>query len=109
MSVKFRASLEDDLYAMDTFEPDIAIGTTPVVQHAKELSIPSLYFTNLISARPLMGVAGAGSLAEVINTAIAGKDRFQNMESFFAGVGSGTKTGIWTPQIIARHGMGAAG
>ncbi|GIS01760.1 MAG: hypothetical protein CM15mP103_03110 [Gammaproteobacteria bacterium] len=47
MSVKFRASLEDDLYAMDTFEPDIAIGTTPVVQHAKELSIPSLYFTNL--------------------------------------------------------------
>ena len=109
VSVKFRASLEDDLYAMDTFEPDIAIGTTPVVQHAKELSIPSLYFTNLISARPLMGVAGAGSLAEVINTAIAGKERFQNMESFFAGVGSGTKTGIWTPQIIDRHGMGEAG
>ena len=109
VSVKFRASLEDDLYAMDTFEPDIAIGTTPVVQRAKELSIPSLYFTNLISARPLMGVAGAGSLAEVINTAIAGKERFQNMESFFAGVGSGTKTGIWTPQIIDRHGMGEAG
>ena len=109
VSVKFRASLEDDLYAMDTFEPDIAIGTTPVVQRAKELSIPSLYFTNLISARPLMGVAGAGSLAEVINTAIAGKVRFQNMESFFAGVGSGTKTGIWTPQIIDRHGMGEAG
>ena len=39
VSVKFRASLEDDLYAMDTYEPDIAIGTTPVVQHAKELSI----------------------------------------------------------------------
>ena len=108
VSVKFRASLEDDLYAMDTFEPDIAIGTTPVVQHAKELSIPSLYFTNLISARPLMGVAGAGSLAEVINTALAGKERFQTMESFFAGVGSGTKSGIWTPQIIERHGMGEA-
>ena len=56
-----------------------------------------------------LGVAGAGSLAEVINTAIAGKERFQNMESFFAGVGSGTKTGIWTPQIIDRHGMGEAG
>ena len=109
VSVKFRSSLEDDLYAMDTFEPDIAIGTTPVVQHAKELSIPSLYFTNLISARPLMGVAGAGSLAQVINTAVAGKERFQNMESFFAGVGSGTKTGIWAPQIIDRHGMGDAG
>lgn len=108
VSVKFRASLEDDLYAMDTFEPDIAIGTTPVVQRAKELSIPSLYFTNLISARPLMGVAGAGSLAEVINTALAGRERFQTMESFFTGVGSGAKSGIWTPQIIQRHGFGEA-
>jgi chlorophyllide a reductase subunit Y len=107
--VQFRASLEDDLYAMDTFKPDIAIGTTPVVQKAKERSIPSLYFTNLISARPLMGVAGAGSLAEVINTAIAGRDRFKTMETFFAGVGTGTKTGIWTPQIISRSGMGEAG
>ena len=109
VSVQFRASLEDDLYAMDTFKPDIAIGTTPVVQKAKERSIPSLYFTNLISARPLMGVAGAGSLAEVINTAIAGRDRFKTMEKFFAGVGSGTKTGIWTTQIISRSGMGEAG
>jgi len=109
VSVKFRASLEDDLYAMNTFEPDIAIGTTPVVQRAKELSIPSLYFTNLISARPLMGVAGAGSLAQVINTAIAGRERFEAMESFFAGVGTGAKTGIWTPQIISRSGAGGPG
>ena len=49
---------------MREFEPDLAIGTTPVVQKAKELAIPALYFTNLISARPLMGVAGAGSLAQ---------------------------------------------
>ena len=46
----------------DEFEPDLAIGTTPVVQKAKEPAIPALYFTNLISARPLMGAAGAGSL-----------------------------------------------
>ena len=44
---------------VDGFEPDLAIGTpTPVVQHAKQKAIPSLYFTNLISARPLMGPAG---------------------------------------------------
>jgi chlorophyllide a reductase subunit Y len=49
---------------MDEFKPDLAIGTTPVVQKAKELAIPALYFTNLISARPLMGPAGAGSLAQ---------------------------------------------
>jgi chlorophyllide a reductase subunit Y len=37
------------------FEPDLAIGTTPLVQDAKQRAIPALYFTNLISARPLMG------------------------------------------------------
>ena len=61
--VQYRASLEQDLAALQEFRPDLAIGTTPVVQKAKEMSIPSLYFTNLISARPLMGPAGAGSLA----------------------------------------------
>ncbi|MGB0168634.1 MAG: chlorophyllide a reductase subunit Y, partial [Paracoccaceae bacterium] len=64
VQVKFRASLEDDCAAMEAFQPNLAIGTTPVVQKAKELAIPGLYFTNLISARPLMGPAGAGSLAE---------------------------------------------
>ena len=61
--VQFRASLEQDIAADGEFEPDLAIGTTPVVQKAKERGIPALYFTNLISARPLMGPAGAGSLA----------------------------------------------
>ena len=32
VTVKFRASLEDDLCAVDAFEPDLAVGTTPVVQ-----------------------------------------------------------------------------
>ena len=44
------------------------------------MSIPSLYFTNLISARPLMGPAGAGSLAQVINAALANKARFEQPE-----------------------------
>jgi len=93
--VQFRASLEHDLQAMDMFEPDLAIGTTPVVQKAKERSIPSLYFTNLISARPLMGVAGAGSLAQVINAALGNKARFEAMTAFFEGVGTGYSAGVW--------------
>jgi 3,8-divinyl chlorophyllide a/chlorophyllide a reductase subunit Y len=64
-----------------------------VVQRAKESAIPALYFTNLISARPLMGPAGAGALAAVVNTAIAGQARFVAMEAFFgrarAAVGEG--------------------
>jgi len=43
VKVTFRASLEDDLAAVDAIKPDLAIGTTPVVQHAKERGIPALY------------------------------------------------------------------
>lgn len=93
--VQFRASLEQDLAAMHEFQPDLAIGTTPVVQKAKELTIPSLYFTNLISARPLMGPAGAGSLAQVVNAALGNKQRFETMQEFFAGVGEGHAAGVW--------------
>jgi chlorophyllide a reductase subunit Y len=93
--VKYRASLEDDLCAMAAFGPDLAIGTTPVVQKAKQLGIPALYFTNLISARPLMGVAGAGSLAQVVNAAMANKGRMDGMRAFFEGVGQDDTAGIW--------------
>ena len=93
--VTFRASLEQDLAALREFKPDLAIGTTPVVQKAKEMAIPSLYFTNLISARPLMGPAGAGSLAQVVNAALQNKPRFDAMKAFFAGVGEGFASGVW--------------
>lgn len=105
VAVKFRASLEDDLNAFDTFEPELAVGTTPVVQHAKQHSTPALYFTNLISARPLMGPAGAGSLAQVINAAVASKDRFDAMDKFFEDVGNGAQSGIWTPDLALRKGF----
>ncbi len=107
--VQFRASLENDLAAVKSFAPDLAIGTTPVVQHAKSKSIPALYFTNLISARPLMGPAGAGSLATVVNAAIGNKDRFARMTAFFDGVGQGHAAGVWEetpadrPEFRARY------
>ena len=95
VQVQYRASLEQDLAAMREFKPDLAIGTTPVVQAAKEATIPALYFTNLISARPLMGPAGAGSLAQVVNAALANKGRFDTMKEFFDGVGEGHAAGVW--------------
>ena len=103
VQVQYRASLEQDLAAMREYQPDLAIGTTPVVQAAKEAAIPALYFTNLISARPLMGAAGAGSLAAVVNAALANKPRFEAMDAFFgaSGVGQGDRAGLWqgTPQL----------
>ncbi|MEM6738497.1 MAG: chlorophyllide a reductase subunit Y [Pseudomonadota bacterium] len=109
VKVKYRASLEDDCAAMEAIKPNLAIGTTPVVQKAKELAIPGLYFTNLISARPLMGPAGAGSLAQVVNAAIANKDRFDGMKAFFEGVGTQDSAGVWEgapnlrPDFRAAH------
>jgi chlorophyllide a reductase subunit Y len=49
-----------------------------------------------------MGVAGAGSLAQVINAAIANKDRFKVMEEFFDGVGVGHATGVWDAVPVDR-------
>ena len=93
--VQCRSSLEQDLAAMREFDPDLVIGTTPVVQAAKEATRPALYFTNLISARPLMGPAGAGSLATVVNAALGNRGRFETMKAFFDGVGEGHAAGVW--------------
>ena len=100
--LQYRASLEQDLAAMHEFMPDLAIGTTPVVQKAKEMAIPALYFTNLISARPLMGPAGAGSLAQVVNAALANQERFTQMKDFFEGVGSSDNAGVWQDSPVDR-------
>jgi chlorophyllide a reductase subunit Y len=100
--LQYRASLEQDLAAVREFEPDLAIGTTPVVQKAKELAIPAMYFTNLISARPLMGPAGAGSLAQVVNAAIKNQSRFAEMRTFFEGVGTGHTAGVWQDTPVDR-------
>ncbi len=102
VQVQFRASLEQDLDAVQAFKPDLAIGTTPVVQYAKEACIPSLYFTNLISARPLMGVAGAGSLVQVVNAAIGNQSRFNKMKAFFGAVGHGDSSGVWMEKPVDR-------
>jgi len=100
--VQYRASLEQDIAAVREFKPDLAIGTTPVVQAAKQAAIPSLYFTNLISARPLMGPMGAGSLAQVINAAIGNKARFDQMREFFGDVGQGDRAGVWEGKPVER-------
>ena len=86
--VKFRASLEDDISAAEAFEPDLAIGTTPLVQHFKQKGKSALYFTNLVSARPLMGQSGAGSFNQLINGVLNNSEKMQSLQNFFEGVGS---------------------
>jgi chlorophyllide a reductase subunit Y len=105
--VQYRASLEQDVAAMRDVRPDLAVGTTPLVQQAKELGIPALYFTNMVSARPLFGPAGAGALAGIVAAQTRGRERFARMVSFFDTVGTGDATGYgW--QGVPKTPPGAA-
>ncbi|OYV33511.1 MAG: chlorophyllide a reductase subunit Y, partial [Rhodospirillales bacterium 20-64-7] len=81
--VQYRASLEQDVGAMREVKPDLALGTTPLVQAAKEQGIPAVYFTNMVSARPLFGAAGAGALPAIVAAQTAGAERFSRMVGFF--------------------------
>ena len=101
--VQYRASLEDDVAAMRDVRPDLAVGTTPLVQQAKELGIPALYFTNMVSARPLFGAAGAGALAGIVAAQTRGAERFGRMVSFFEGVGTGDNAGYGWPGKPQAH------
>jgi chlorophyllide a reductase subunit Y len=95
--VQYRASLEQDMAAMMDVRPDLAVGTTPLVQKAKALGIPALYFTNMVSARPLFGAAGAGALAAIVAAQTKGHERFNRMVSFFRTAGAGETAGYgWT-------------
>jgi chlorophyllide a reductase subunit Y len=91
--VQYRASLEQDVAAMRETRPDLAVGTTPLVQQAKALGIPALYFTNMVSARPLFGPAGAAALAGIVSAQVKGRERFGRMVSFFDKVGVGETAG----------------
>ncbi len=91
--VQYRASLEQDCAAMADVKPDLAVGTTPLVQKAKAMGIPALYFTNMVSARPLFGPAGAGALAAIVAAQVKGRERFARMVSFFDKVGVGETAG----------------
>jgi len=104
--VQFRATLEQDIAAMRDARPDLALGVTPLVQHAKEMAIPALYFTNMVSARPLFGPAGAGSIAAIVAAQSAGKARFARMVEFFDQVGHGKATGYGPNPPLATQGRG---
>ena len=82
--VQFRASLEQDLAALDAVCPDLAIGTTPVVQKAKERGTPAIYYTNMVSGRPLLGLPGIPSVAAIVAAQANGRERFRRMVSFFS-------------------------
>ena len=49
-----------------------------------------------------MGVAGAGSLATVINAAIKNRARMDTMKAFFGDTGDGDRAGVWEEKPVER-------
>jgi chlorophyllide a reductase subunit Y len=97
--VQYRAALEQCEAAMMEVKPDLTIGTTPLVQKGKELGWPAIYFTNMVSARPLFGAAGVSALASIVRTHTEGGNRFKQMVEFFEGVGQGHTAGYGFTEV----------
>ena len=75
--------------------PDLAVGTTPLVQKAKALGIPALYFTNMVSARPLFGVAGGWRIAGDCRGANQGSRSLLSHGEFFRQGRVGRDRRLW--------------
>ncbi len=83
-AVVYRKSLEDDARAMEHWNFDLIIGTTSTSAQAKERGLPAVYYTNILSVRPLflsMGMmASIGMARELLNR----KPIYEQMVEFFA-------------------------
>jgi chlorophyllide a reductase subunit Y len=82
-AVIYRKSLEDDLQAMDHWNFDLIIGTTTVAAYAKERGIPAMYYTNMISVRPLFLSGGMIASIAVAQELLNRKPMYQQMVDFF--------------------------
>jgi chlorophyllide a reductase subunit Y len=49
-----------------------------------------------------MGIAGAGSLVQVVQSAIGNQARFDRMKDFFGETGMGHATGVWQGVPVDR-------
>jgi len=83
--VIYQKHLEQDIRALDTYKPDLVLGTTSLSAEAKARGIPSMYYTNMISVRPLFLSAGLAGTMTLIADALERTPRYQWMRDFFEG------------------------
>ncbi|MZP31293.1 chlorophyllide a reductase subunit Y [Heliobacterium undosum] len=84
--VKFRKSAADDLMAVKKYKPDIALAATDVAGMGKELGSASVYFTNLIAARPLFLAHGAENILGLMHHLLKARPSINRVRSFFQDV-----------------------
>jgi len=81
--VIYRKTLEHDVQALDDYDPDLVIGTTPYCAIAKERGIPAVYFTNQLASRPFFLTGGMGATIGFIKQMLSREDKYQWMHDFF--------------------------
>jgi chlorophyllide a reductase subunit Y len=82
-AVVYRKAIEDDKAAMEHWTFDLVIGTTTLAAHAKELGIPSVYYTNMLSVRPLFLSGGMIASLSFVRDLLNRKPLYERMVDFF--------------------------
>lgn len=90
VEVVYRKTLEQDIRALDKHKPDLVLGTTPLSVEAKLRGIPSMYYTNQLSTRPLFLSAGLAGTISLIKDALSRAPRYAWMREFFTGENDAT-------------------
>ena len=73
--IQYRASLEQDLAAMRRSAPDAGARHDAAGAEGEGTRHPAIYFTNMVSARPLFGAAGVMALADIVANQTRGGNR----------------------------------
>ncbi|NDJ61030.1 MAG: chlorophyllide a reductase subunit Y [Chloroflexi bacterium] len=81
--IVYRKSLEDDMAALDKYQPDLVLGTTPFAAAAKERGIPAMYFTNQLASRPFFLSTGMAATLGFIKQTLDRTASYQWMQDFF--------------------------
>jgi chlorophyllide a reductase subunit Y len=83
-TVLYGANFDDEIAALSDRAYDCVIGTTPLCAHAKELGIPSVYYTNAMATRSIMLAQGADDVLALVEQTLAAKARYERVARFFA-------------------------
>jgi chlorophyllide a reductase subunit Y len=103
--VLYGANFDDEIGALEDHPYDCVIGTTPLCSHAKELGIPSIYYTNAMATRSLMFAQGASDILSLMLATYRSKARYHKIASFFSDTGAPQRTySAWAPKIdLTEH------
>ncbi|MGQ9927739.1 MAG: chlorophyllide a reductase subunit Y [Chloroflexaceae bacterium] len=87
-AVIYRKAIEDDQAAMQHWSFDLVIGTTTLAAYAKERGIPSVYYTNILSVRPLFLAGGMIASLSFVRELLNRRPLYERMVEFFTADGT---------------------